>query len=316
MNRGSTNLKYISILTPCYNEEENVEELCQRIRETMAGIEDIDYEHILIDNASSDGTIATLRKIIEQDKRVRVIVNTRNFGHIRSPYYGLLQAKGEAVISMASDLQDPPELITDFIAKWREGYKVVLGIKAKSEETWIFFALRSLYYKVLHSLTDVELIEHFTGFGLYDQEVIEILRKMDDPYPYFRGLIADIGFPFAKIEFVQPLRRRGITKNNFYTLYDMAMLGMTSYTKVPLRLATMFGFGAAVISFLVGMFYLIYKLANWKNFTLGVAPLVVGFFFFGAVQLFFLGMLGEYIGAIYTQILHRPPVIEKERINF
>ncbi len=309
-------MKYISILTPCYNEEENVEELCQRIRETMAGIEDIDYEHILIDNASTDGTVATLRKIIEQDKRVRVIVNTRNFGHIRSPYYGLLQAKGEAVISMASDLQDPPELITDFIAKWREGYKVVLGIKAKSEETWIFFALRSLYYKVLHSLTDVELIEHFTGFGLYDQEVIEILRKMDDPYPYFRGLIADIGFPFAKIEFVQPLRKRGITKNNFYTLYDMAMLGMTSYTKVPLRLATMFGFGAAVISFLVGMFYLIYKLANWKNFTLGVAPLVVGFFFFGAVQLFFLGMLGEYIGAIYTQILHRPPVIEKERINF
>jgi polyisoprenyl-phosphate glycosyltransferase len=316
MNQGSTNLKYISILTPCYNEEENVEELCQRIRETMAGIEDIDYEHILIDNASTDGTVATLRKIIERDKRVRVIVNTRNFGHIRSPYYGLLQAKGEAVISMASDLQDPPELITDFIAKWREGYKVVLGIKAKSEETWIFFALRSLYYKVLHSLTDVELIEHFTGFGLYDQEVIDILRKMDDPYPYFRGLIADIGFPFAKIEFVQPLRKRGITKNNFYTLYDMAMLGMTSYTKVPLRLATMFGFGAAVISFLVGMFYLIYKLANWKNFTLGVAPLVVGFFFFGAVQLFFLGMLGEYIGAIYTQILHRPPVIEKERINF
>jgi len=293
-----------------------VEELCQRIRATMAGIEDIDYEHILIDNASSDGTVATLRKIIEQDKRVRVIVNTRNFGHIRSPYYGLLQAKGEAVISMASDLQDPPELITDFVAKWREGYKVVLGIKAKSEETWLFFALRSLYYKVLHSLTDVELIEHFTGFGLYDQEVIEILRKMDDPYPYFRGLIADIGFPFAKIEFVQPLRKRGITKNNFYTLYDMAMLGMTSYTKVPLRLATMFGFGAAVISFLVGMFYLIYKLANWKNFTLGLAPLVVGFFFFGAVQLFFLGMLGEYIGAIYTQILHRPPVIEKERINF
>ena len=293
-----------------------MEELCQRIRATMAGIEDIDYEHILIDNASSDGTVATLRKIIEQDKRVRVIVNTRNFGHIRSPYYGLLQAKGEAVISMASDLQDPPELITDFVAKWREGYKVVLGIKAKSEETWLFFALRSLYYKVLHSLTDVELIEHFTGFGLYDQEVIEILRKMDDPYPYFRGLIADIGFPFAKIEFVQPLRKRGITKNNFYTLYDMAMLGMTSYTKVPLRLATMFGFGAAVISFLVGMFYLIYKLANWKNFTLGLAPLVVGFFFFGAVQLFFLGMLGEYIGAIYTQILHRPPVIEKERINF
>jgi glycosyltransferase involved in cell wall biosynthesis len=309
-------MKSISILTPCFNEEENVEELCQRIRATMAGIEDIEYEHILIDNASTDRTVEILRQIVAQDARVKVIVNMRNYGHIRSPYYGLLQAKGDVVISMASDLQDPPELITDFIAKWKEGYKVVLGIKAKSEESWLFFALRSLYYKVLRSLTDVELIEHFTGFGLYDQEVIDILRKLDDPYPYFRGLIADIGFPFAMIEFVQPLRKRGLTKNNFYTLYDMAMLGMTSYTKVPLRLATMFGFGAAVISFLVGMFYLVYKLANWKNFTLGVAPLVVGFFFFGAVQLFFLGMLGEYIGAIYTQILHRPLVIEKERINF
>jgi polyisoprenyl-phosphate glycosyltransferase len=309
-------MTFISIVTPCFNEEENVAELCQRIRTAMAGIEDIEYEHILIDNASTDGTVSALRKIIEQDMRVKVIVNTRNFGHIRSPYHALLQAKGDAVISLASDLQDPPELITDFIAKWKEGYKVVLGIKAKSEETWLFFTLRSLYYKVLRSLTDVELIEHFTGFGMYDQEVIDILRKLDDPYPYFRGLIADIGFPFAKIEFVQPLRKRGITKNNFYTLYDMAMLGMTSYTKIPLRLATMFGFGAAVISFLVGMFYLVYKLANWQNFTLGVAPLVVGFFFFGAVQLFFLGMLGEYIGAIFTQILHRPLVIEKERINF
>jgi len=217
---------------------------------------------------------------------------------------------------MASDLQDPPELLTDFIAKWNEGHKIVLGIKAKSEESWLFFTLRSIYYKVLCSLTDVELIEHFTGFGLYDQEVIEILRQLDDPYPYFRGLIADIGIPYARIEFVQPLRKRGITKNNFYTLYDMAMLGMTSYTKIPLRLATMFGFGAAVISFLVGLFYLLYKLANWKNFSLGLAPLVVGFFFFGAVQLFFLGVLGEYIGAIFTQILHRPLVIEKERINF
>jgi glycosyltransferase involved in cell wall biosynthesis len=309
-------MKKISIVTPCFNEEENIEELYHRIRETMASIADVDYEHILIDNASTDRTVDLLRKIAAQDARVKVIVNARNFGHIRSPYYGLLQAKGDATITMASDLQDPPELMTEFITKWNEGNKIVLGIKAKSEESWLFFTLRSLYYKVLCSLADVELIEHFTGFGLYDQEVIEILRQLDDPYPYFRGLIADIGIPYARIEFVQPLRKRGITKNNFYTLYDMAMLGMTSYTKIPLRLATMFGFGAAVISFLVGLFYLLYKLANWKNFSLGLAPLVVGFFFFGAVQLFFLGVLGEYIGAIFTQILHRPLVIEKERINF
>ncbi len=309
-------MSIISIVTPCYNEEENVEELYQRIRETMARIVDLEYEHILIDNASSDRTVDILRQIALKDAHVKVIINSRNFGHIRSPYYALLQAKGDAVITMASDLQDPPELIPEFVTQWREGYKVVIGIKAKSEESWLFFALRSLYYKLLRSLTDVELIEHFTGFGLYDKAVIDILRELNDPYPYFRGLISEIGFPFAKIEFVQPLRKRGITKNNFYTLYDLAMLGMTSYTKVPLRLATMFGFAAAAISFLVGMFYLIYKLFNWQNFTLGVAPLVVGFFFFGAVQLIFLGMLGEYIGAIYTQILHRPLVIEKERINF
>lgn len=306
----------ISIITPCYNEEENVEELCQRIKSTMATISETEYEHILIDNGSTDRTVAILRNIANQDRRVKIIVNTRNFGHIRSPHHAILQASGDAVITLASDLQDPPELIGEFIARWREGYKVVLGVKSRSEETWLFFTMRGIYYKVLRTLTDVDLIEHFTGFGLYDREVVEILRKIDDPYPYFRGLIADLGFKAATIEFVQPMRKRGITKNNFYTLFDMAMLGMTNYTKVPLRLATMFGFGAAVLSFLVGMFYLVYKLLNWQNFTLGLAPLVVGFFFFGAVQLFFLGMLGEYIGAIYTQVLHRPLVIEKERINF
>jgi glycosyltransferase involved in cell wall biosynthesis len=305
----------VSIVTPCFNEEENVEELYRRIHDVMDGLP-FEYEHILIDNASTDCTVDVLRKMASLDKRVKIILNTRNFGHIRSPYHALLQARGDAVIVMASDLQDPPELIGDFIAKWEEGYKVVLGIKAKSEETWLFYAIRGLYYKILRMLTDVELIEHFTGFGLYDRQVLEVLRKIDDPYPYFRGLIADLGFPFAKIEFIQARRTRGITKNNFYTLYDLAMLGMTNYTKVPLRLATMFGFGAAVLSFLVGMFYLVYKLLNWQNFSLGIAPLVVGFFFFGAVQMFFLGMLGEYIGAIYTQVLHRPLVIEKERINF
>ncbi|HWQ41416.1 MAG TPA: glycosyltransferase family 2 protein, partial [Desulfosporosinus sp.] len=265
-----------------------------------------EFEHIYIDNASTDKTVAILRRLAQEDKTIRVIVNARNFGHIRSPYYALLQAKGDAVICLASDLQDPPELIYDFTKRWEEGFKVVMGVKTKSEESPLMFALRKLYYKTLQRLSDTKLIENFTGYGLYDQQVIDILREMDDPYPYFRGMIAEIGFPAAKIEFIQPTRKHGITKNNFYTLFDMAMLGMTNYSKVPLRLATMFGFVVAVLSALVGLFYFIYKLFNWQNFTVGSAPVVVGLFFFGAVQLFFLGVLGEYIGAIYTQVLHRP----------
>lgn len=311
-----TAMKHISIVTPCYNEEENVEDLHAQITAVMSELPDYTFEHIYIDNASTDQTVNILRKLAAADPRVKVIVNARNFGHIRSPYYGILQAHGDAVISMASDLQDPPHLIKDFIHQWENGYKVVMGVKSHSEETWVLFALRTLYYRVLGSLSDVQLIENFTGFGLYDQQVIGILRKIDDPYPYFRGLIADIGFPAARIEFVQPTRKRGITKNNFYTLYDMAMLGLTNFSKVPLRLATMLGFFAATISFIVGLFYLVYKLVDWQNFQLGSAPVVIGLFFFGAVQLLFLGIVGEYIGAIYTQVLHRPLVIEKERINF
>jgi glycosyltransferase involved in cell wall biosynthesis len=306
----------LSIVTPCFNEEDNVEELYRQIKTIMAGVKDLEYEHIYIDNASTDRTQVILRALASQDPRVKVIINARNFGHIRSPYYGILQAQGDAVISMASDLQDPPALITDFLRKWHEGYKVVVGVKSKSEESFIFYTLRSIFYHVLRKLSDVDLIEHYTGFGLYDRQVVEILRKIDDPYPYFRGLIADIGFPAARIEYLQPLRKRGVTKNNFYTLYDMAMLGLTNYTRIPLRLATMFGFVSAVLSFLVGLFYLVYKLIDWQNFSLGIAPLAVGLFFFGAIQLFFLGIVGEYIGAIYVQVLHRPPVIEKERINF
>lgn len=308
-------MKTISIVTPCFNEEGNVQELYDRIKKVMAGF-DYQYEYIFIDNASTDGTVAHLRQLAEQDKRVKVIVNTRNFGHIRSPYYGLLQAHGDVVISMASDLQDPPERISDFIRKWEEGYKIVVGVKTQSQESGLFYFLRTMYYRVLRKLSDVELIEHFTGFGLYDQQVIEILRNLHDPYPYFRGLIAEIGFPIARIEFVQPRRVSGITKNNFYTLYDMAMLGLTSYTKIPLRLATMLGFLTAGISFLTGLAYLVYKLIFWAEFSVGLAPVVIGLFFLGSVQLIFLGVIGEYIGSIYTQVIHRPLVIEKERINF
>jgi len=309
-------MKLISIVTPCYNEAENVEELYRQIKEIMTKVTDCEYEHIYIDNASNDGTQGILRRLASEDKRVKVIFNTRNFGHIRSPFYGLLQARGDAVIGMSSDLQDPPQRIPEFIQKWKEGHKIVVGIKTQSEENSIFFALRTLYYKFLRSLAEINLFENFTGFGLYDKCVIEILRGLDDPYPYFRGLIADIGFETETIEFSQPKRKRGISKNNFYTLYDMAMLGITSYTKVPLRLAAMFGFAASILSFLTGVVYLIYKLVNWQNFSLGLAPVIIGLFFMGSIQLIFLGILGEYIGSIYTQVINRPHVIEKERINF
>jgi glycosyltransferase involved in cell wall biosynthesis len=308
-------MSLISIVTPCYNEEENVDELYERICAAMQGF-DYEYEHIFIDNASTDGTVAKIRALVKKDKRVKAILNARNFGHIRSPFHGLLQCSADAVISMASDLQDPPERIADFIKQWEAGYKIVIGVKTQSQESGLFYLVRTIYYKVLHSLTDVPLIEHFTGFGLYDRQVIQILRQFNDPYPYFRGLIADIGFPIARIEFIQPRRKRGITKNNFYTLFDMAMLGLTAYTKVPLRVATMLGFLSAAVSFLAGMVYLFYKLVDWQNFSLGLAPVVIGLFFLGSVQLIFLGIVGEYIGAIYTQVMHRPLVIEKERINF
>lgn len=308
-------MKKISIVTPCYNEEENIQELYERIKEAMKTFE-YEYEHIFIDNASTDGTARLIRSLAAQDFRVKAIFNTRNFGHIRSPYHGLLQGTGEAVVILASDFQDPPERIPDFIHKWEEGYKVVIGVKTSSRESGLFYLLRTMYYRILRKLSDVDLIENFTGFGLYDKQIIRILRELNDPYPYFRGIIADLGFERAQIEFTQPRRKRGVSKNNFYTLYDIAMLGVTGYTKIPLRLATMFGFFTATLSFLVGLAYLIYKLMFWQQFSLGSAPIVIGLFFLGSVQLFFLGIVGEYIGSIYTQVMKRPLVIEKERINF
>jgi glycosyltransferase involved in cell wall biosynthesis len=308
-------VKTISIVTPCFNEVSNIPELYTRIRKAMDGL-GYDYEHLIIDNASTDGSVEVLRELAAQDKRVKVILNTRNFGHIRSPFHGLLQATGDAVVAMSSDLQDPPERIPEFVRKWEEGYKVVVGVKTRSEEPGLFYFLRSMYYRVLRALSDVELIGNFTGFGLYDKQVIEILRQCNDPYPYFRGLIADIGFERAQVAFDQPRRKRGVTKNNLYTLYDMAMLGVTSYTKIPLRLATLLGFASAAVSLLIGTAYLIYKLVNWANFSLGLAPVIIGLFFLGSVQLFFLGIVGEYMGSIYTLAIRRPLVIEKERINF
>lgn len=309
-------MKTISIMTPCYNEEENIRELVDRIRNVMEGLPEYAYEHILIDNASKDDTVAVLREIATQDKHIKVIVNTRNFGIIRSGYHGLLQARGDAVISMASDLQDPPEMIPQFVKKWEEGFKIVLGVKETSAESSLFFLIRKAYYNMVSKLSEVKLMKNTTGFGLYDQKVVEILRQIDDPYPYVRGLICDIGFEIAPLPFHQPTRKRGITKNNFYTLYDLAMLGITNHSKVPLRLATMTGFSVALMSLAVAFAYFIYKLVFWDNFQLGMAPLVIGLFFFSSVQLFFIGIIGEYVGSIHTQVLKRPLVVEKERINF
>jgi glycosyltransferase involved in cell wall biosynthesis len=309
-------MKHISIVSPCYNEEENVEELYARVVAAMDRCPGYTFDLLFIDNASKDRTADVLRRLAENDPRVRVILNARNFGHVRSPVYGLLQGEGDAVVSIASDLQDPPELLPEFIARWEAGYKVVMGVKSRSEESLLFYALRSFYYRTLQRLSEVELVEHFTGFGLYDRKVMDVLRAISDPYPYFRGLIADIGFESAKIEFLQPSRKRGITKNNFYTLFDMAMLGFTNHSKVPLRLATFLGFATGGVSFLIGLFYLVYKLVNWSSFSVGVAPIVIGLFFFASVQLVFLGVVGEYVGAIHTQVLNRPLVVERERINF
>lgn len=309
-------MKKISIVTPCYNEEDNVSECVRVIKEVFAKYDIYTYEHIFIDNASTDQTVVKLKELAGKDKNIKIIVNSRNFGHIRSPYYGLLQANGDAVILFVADLQDPAELIHQFIAKWENGYKSVVGTKITSEESHIMFKIRTLYYKTVNRLSSIDLIDNFTGFGLFDREVIELLRSIDDPYPYFRGLIPDLGLKIYKIQYDQPIRRKGITKNNFFTLYDIGMLGIISHSLVPLRLATMLGFLISVLSIVVAFVYLVLKLVMWNSFSLGVAPLVIGLFFFSSVQLFFIGIIGEYVGSIHTYSKKRPLVVEQERVNF
>ena len=308
--------KHITVVTPCYNEVENVRELYVAIKQVFAGLPQYTYDHIYIDNASTDGTAAILREVAAEDANVKVIINARNFGHIRSPYHGFLQGEGDAVIVMASDFQDPPALIPEFIRRWEEGFKIVVGVKVESEESRLMYALRSVYYGLAAKLAEIELMQHVTGFGLFDRRVVEILRQIDDPYPYFRGLIADIGLDCCKIPYRQPQRRRGITKNNFYTLYDMAMLGITNHSKIPLRVATMAGFVMSAGGFFLAFAYLVAKLLFWNWLNAGVAPILISLFFFSSVQLFFIGIIGEYLGAIHTQVQKRPLVIEKERINF
>jgi glycosyltransferase involved in cell wall biosynthesis len=308
--------KFISVVTACCNEEGNVEPLYERIREQFARLPQYRYEHLFIDNASTDATAARVKALCARDPNVRLIVNTRDFGHIRSPVHALMQARGEAAIAMAADLQDPPELIPEFLRKWEEGYPVVAGVKPKSRDSLAMSLVRCAYYATIGRISSVRLIRNFTGFGLYDRKVVETIRALHDPYPYFRGVIADLGFACAEVVYEPALREHGLTKNNFYTLYDLAMLGITSHSKVPLRVATIAGFALSAMSLLVALGYLVYKLLYWEQFTVGVAPLVIGVFFFASVQLFFIGVLWEYIGAIHTQVQRRPLVIEKERVNF
>jgi glycosyltransferase involved in cell wall biosynthesis len=310
--------KLISIVTPAFNEAGNIEELiCQVRNEFVNNLADYDYEHIIIDNSSTDQTVEIVKKHCAQDKRIKLIVNSRNFGHIRSPAYAMTQAKGDAVVSLVADLQDPPSLISEFVRIWEKGtHQMVLGVKRTSEESQLFFFLRKAYYSLITRLAEIELIKNFTGFGLYDRKVIEVIKSIDDAYPYWRGLICEVGFSKYQYLYDQPVRKRGITKNNFYTLYDIGMLGITSHSKIPLRICTIFGFIASIVSFIIAIAYLIIKILHWNEMSLGVAPLVIGMFFFGSIQLMVVGFLGEYVGNIHTQILRRPLVVELERVNF
>ena len=308
-------MKKISIMTPCYNEEENVYNLYSRIKEIFAKL-NYKYEHIFIDNCSTDKTVSILENIASKDKNLKLIVNSRNFGHVRSPWHGMLQTEGDATIVMCSDFQDPPGLIPDFLKKWEEGYKIVVGKKTKSKENKLMYFIRSLYYKFLRNISEVELLDNVTGFGLYDRGVIEIFKKLKEPYPYSRGVICEIGFERAIIEYTQPRRERGVSKNNFYTLYDLAMLGIISHSKVPLRIATIAGFIMGILSILISLVYLILKLIFWNSFSAGIVPILIGVFFFAGIQLFFIGILGEYIGVLLTRITDRPHVFESKRVNF
>ena len=310
-------MKKISIMIPCYNEEENVIPMSEAIVDLFnTELTSYDYELLFIDNCSTDKTREYLRMICEKNKHIKAIFNARNFGQFNSPYYGLLQTTGDCVVSMCCDFQDPIELIPKYIKEWENGYKIVIGIKTSSKESKIMYKLRSLYYKIIKKYSDVEQIEHFTGSGLYDKSFIDVLRDLKDPTPFMRGLVAELGFARKEIPYEQPQRRAGKTHNNWYTLYDAAMLSFTSYTKIGLRLATFMGILTGTGSFLVAIIYLILKLTHWNSFTARMAPVVIGMFFLGGIQLFFLGFIGEYILSINKRVMNRPLVVEEERINF
>jgi glycosyltransferase involved in cell wall biosynthesis len=307
--------KLISIVTPTFNEEKNIEELSQQV-DAQFNYTDFDYEHIIIDNASTDNTQNIIRKLCSNNKKIKAIFNVRNFGHIRSPYYGILQAKGDAVIQLAADFQDPPELIDQLIEKWKNGSQAVF-LKRKSSKTNIFLELlKKIFYKILNKISEVKLTENATGFGIFDKKIIEQLKNLEEPYPYLRGLISEVTGKIDIIEFNQPKRVYDKSKTNFYTLYDIAMLGVIKHSKVPLRFMTIVGFVLSLISFIIGLTFLTYKLLFWDSFQLGLAPIILGLFFGISFQILLLGIIGEYVGFIFTQVRKLPLVVESERINF
>lgn len=312
-------MKKISIMIPCYNEVENVIPISEEVvRVLETELSQYDYEILFIDNASTDGTREKIEQICAQNKKIKAIFNVTNFGQFNSPFYGMCQTTGDCTIPLCCDFQDPVELIPVFVKEWENGHRIVSGIKTSSKENPFIYFLRTIYYKLIQNMSSVKMIEHFTGFGLYDKTFISLLRQLDDPIPFVRGIVAEYGagFNMIEIEYEQPKRRAGKTHNNFYSLYDAAMLSITSYTKVGLRLATFLGFASSAICLIVALVYFIYKLTHWSTFEAGSAPMVIGVFLIGSLQLFFIGLIGEYVLNMNTRIIHRPIVVEERRINF
>ncbi len=308
--------RLISVVTPCFNEEDNVQQMYEAVRGVFQGLDRYRYEHVFIDNASRDATPRVLRALASADPRVKVIFNNRNFGPVRSPVHGLLQARGDAVIGMAADFQDPPDLIPELLARWEGGAPVVQCVKSEADEGRLMYAIRGAYYRLLARVADIEIVQQATGFGLYDRSVVDAIRDLADPNPYFRGLVSEIGATVERVSYRQPKRTRGVSKNSLYILIDIAMLGLVTHTRVPLRLATLVGLAVAAVSLVIGLGYMVAKLVFWNQFSLGIAPIVVGFFLFSSVQLIFIGFVGEYVGAILTHVQARPLVFERERLNF
>lgn len=309
-------MKTVSIMIPCYNEEENVVAISEAVVKQMEALPQYDYEILFIDNCSQDNTRPLLRQLCAGNKRIKTIFNVKNFGQFNSPYYGLCQTTGDCAISICADFQDPVELIPTFLKHWEEGYQIVCGVKTSSRESKMMYKLRSMYYKLIKKFSTVEQIEHFTGFGLYDRSFLDVLRKLDDPTPFIRGIVAELGGRRKIVHYEQPQRRAGKTHNNWYSLYDAAMLSFTSYTKIGMRIAEFVGFGFAFLNMLVGLIYLVLKLVYWDRFDAGQAPLIIITSMMCSVLLAFMGFLGEYIAAINTRLMHRPLVVEEERINF
>lgn len=309
-------MKHISVMTPCYNEEGNIVNIYRAVKEQFDKLSQYTYEHIFIDNYSTDHSREILRGLAEKDKNVKVILNARNFGPNRSGTYGMLQGTGDALICIVCDLQDPPEMIPAFLQKWEEGYKVVMGQKTQSRESFLMFRIRKLYYKIMNFLSETEQLSNVTGYGLFDKEVIDMIKWMDDPDPYIRGLITQLGYRWCLVEYTQQERKSGKSSYNFSRYFDFAITGLTHVSKKPLRVVTLFGFIMSVISFCIAIVYLVMKLIHWYDFNMGTAPILIGMFLLGSIQLAVVGVIGEYIGAILTRITKRPMVVEEERINF